>query len=88
MRYTNEERQKLIDDPGLPWKKWFRYVLFKYWYAFFCLLIDLGIPIQYIENYELIGNSGYWPMIASLVSVPFLITVEALLYKKLFPKEF
>lgn len=83
-----EERKKLIKEPGLSWKKWARYVLFKYWYVFFCLLIDLGIPLQYIENYEFIGSSGYYDMLFSIISIPFLIIAEGFIYKRLFPKEF
>ncbi len=85
---TNEEseRKKLIDEPGLSWKKWARQVLLKYWYIFFCMLLDLGLPVQFIENYEFVGSKGYYEMLLSIIIIPFLIVAEGLIYRKLFPK--
>ncbi len=85
MKLSEEERKKLVRDPGLSWSKWARFVLLRYWYVFFSLLIDLGIPVQYLENYELVGSRfSYYEFLASLISIPVLMYIEIFLYRKLF----
>jgi hypothetical protein len=88
MKLSKEERKRIIDEPGMNWRDWGRFVLLKYWYIFFSFLTDIGIPIQYLENYELVGNRiAYYEMIISLMMEPLLIYAELRIYKILFPRE-
>ena len=88
MKHGNEERKKLIEDPGMSWRRWARFVLLRYWYFFISFFIDMAVPLQYLENYELNGGkTAYYEYIGSLASLPFLIAIELLIYKKLFNDE-
>lgn len=88
MKLSKEERKRLIDEPGMSWKVWARFVLLKYWYVFFAFLIDIGVPIQYVENYELTNTTlAYYEMLASLAIVPVFIYIEYKIFTFLFPKE-
>jgi len=86
MKLSKEERKRIIDEPGMKWGEWARFVLLKYWYIFFSFLIDIGIPIQYLENYEFLGTRfAYYQLIISLLVEPILIYAEIRIYKLLFP---
>lgn len=88
MKLSKEERKRLIDEPGMSWRDWTRYVLLKYWYIFFAFLIDIGVPIQYLENFELTNTRfAYGEMLASIVLEPVLIYIEYRIFKIIFPKE-
>ncbi len=88
MKLSKEERKRIIEEPGMGWKEWARFVLLKYWFIFLSFLIDIGIPIQYVENYELIGTkTAYYEVILSTIAEPFLIYAEFRIYRVLFPRE-